>query len=135
MTARREVAATPNVIAADDAMPIMTSDKTLAEAQAGGRMRVGRVRDEEQNSSVKTVAARRSSERLKKLDRTATVGCSQGKICPRTSQFNGGTSHLISKRWDGRTTPPGNAGTPAGTMWALGALELWEEGATHSSPP
>ena len=37
MTARREVAAAPNVIAADDAMPIMTSDKTLAEAQAGGR--------------------------------------------------------------------------------------------------
>ncbi len=36
MTARREVAATPNVTAADDAMPIVTSDKTLAEAQAGG---------------------------------------------------------------------------------------------------
>jgi hypothetical protein len=48
------------------------------------------------------------------------------------SQFNGGTSHLISKRWDGRTTPPENAGTPAGTMWALDALELWEEGATHT---
>ena len=37
----------------------------------------------------------------------------QGKICPGTSQFNGGTSHLVSKRWDGRTPPPGNAGTPA----------------------
>jgi hypothetical protein len=68
MTAKSEVAAMQTVTTADDAMPIVTSDKTLAEAQAGGRMRVGRVRDEEQNSSVKTVAARRSSERLKKLD-------------------------------------------------------------------
>ena len=59
MTAKREVAAMQTVTTADDDMPIVTSDKTLAEAQAGGRMRVGRVRDEEQNSSVKTVAARR----------------------------------------------------------------------------
>jgi hypothetical protein len=88
MTARREVAATPNVTAADDTMPIVTSDKTLAEAQAGGRMRVGRVGDEEQNGSVKTVAARRSSERLKRLDRTATVGCSEFLATQKISQIS-----------------------------------------------
>ena len=69
-------------------------------------------------------------------------GALQGKICPGTSQFNGGTSHLISKRWDGRTTPPEIPGTPVGTMLGPGCFkvmgvrcysqssppELWEEG-------
>jgi hypothetical protein len=72
---------------------------------------------------------------------------SQGKICPGTSQFNGGTSRLTSKRWDGRTTPLELAGTvhtvtPAGTVlgpqWML-RLQLWpgdsEGGATRPSPP
>ena len=43
----------------------------------------------------------------------------QGNICPGTSQFNGGTSHLISERWDGRTTPPEIAGTPAGATSSM----------------
>jgi hypothetical protein len=65
MTARREVAAAPNVIAADDAMPIMTSDNPLAVAQVEEWMRVGRKGDEEQDGSVRAVTARRSSERLR----------------------------------------------------------------------
>ncbi len=59
-------------------------------------MRVGRVTDEEQNGSVKTVAARRSSERLKKLDRTATLGCSAfrdtQKISPNSRSFSAGAA-------------------------------------------
>jgi hypothetical protein len=59
-------------------------------------MRVGRVGDEEQNGSVKTVAARRSSERLKKLDRTATLGCSEfrdaQKISPISRSFSVGAA-------------------------------------------
>jgi hypothetical protein len=44
----------------------------------------------------------------------------QGKICPGTSQFNGGTSRLFIKRWDGRTTtPPEIAGTPAGATSSM----------------
>jgi hypothetical protein len=86
ITTRREVAATPNVTAADVTMPIMTSDKTLAEAQAGGQMRVGRMTDED--GSVKTIAAKRSSERLKKLDRTATVGCSEFLATQKRSRIS-----------------------------------------------
>ena len=61
----------------------------------------------------------------------------QGKICPSTSQFNGGTSHLDLKRWDGRTTRPEASGTAAGTMLGLDALELWEGDLcqSQSSPP
>ena len=66
ITAKREVAATPNVIAADVAMPIVTSDNPSAVAPVEQWMRVGRVGHEEQDGDVKTVAARRSSERLKK---------------------------------------------------------------------
>jgi hypothetical protein len=40
------------------------------------------------------------------------------------TQFNGGTSHLVSKRWDGRSTPPGIAGTPAGTMLGPGCFGI-----------
>ena len=88
MTARRQATATPNVTTADDAMPIVTGDKILAEAQARGRMRVGRMGDEEQNGSVKPAEARRSSERLKRLDRTATVGCSEFLATQKRSRIS-----------------------------------------------
>jgi hypothetical protein len=85
MTVRREVAAMPNVITADVAMPIVTNDNHLAVAQVEQWMRVGRGGDEEQDGSVKAIPARRSSERLKKLDRTATVGCSEFRATQKTS--------------------------------------------------
>ena len=91
MTARREVAAMPNVIAADVAMPIETSDNPLAVAQVEEWMRVGREGDEEQDGYLKTVAAKRSSERLKTRGRAPTLGCSEfrdtQKISPISRSF------------------------------------------------
>ena len=84
-TAKREVAATPNVIAADVAMPIVTSDNPSAVAPVEQWMRVGRVGHEEQDGDVKTVAARRSSERLKKRGRAPTLGCSEFRATRKTS--------------------------------------------------
>ena len=58
-------------------------------------------------------------------------------ICPRTSQFNGGTSHPKLKTWDSRPTQPETSRTAAGTRWAslpssygiycfTSAFELWD---------
>ena len=48
-------------------------------------MRVGRVGHEEQDGDVKTVAARRSSERLKKCGIAPTLGCSEFRATRKTS--------------------------------------------------
>jgi hypothetical protein len=87
MTARREVAAMPNVTAADDAMPTVTGDNPLAVAHVEEWMRVGRVGDEEQDGDVKTVAARRSSERLKARGRAPTLGCSEFRATQKRSRI------------------------------------------------
>ena len=61
----------------------------------------------------------------------------QAIICPRTSQFNGGTSHPKLKTWDSRPTQPETSRTAAGTGWAslpssygiycfTSAFELWD---------
>jgi hypothetical protein len=88
MTARREVAAMPNVIAADVAMPIETSDNPLAVAQVEEWMRVGREGDEEQDGNVKALVARRSSERLRERGRAPTLGCSEFRATQKRSRIS-----------------------------------------------
>ena len=86
-TAKREVAAMPNVIAADVATPIETSDNPLAVAQVEEWMRVGREGDKEQDGKIKAIVARRSSERLRERGRAPTVGCSKFRATQKTSRI------------------------------------------------
>ena len=87
-TAKREVAAMPNVIAADVAKPIETSDNPLAVAQVEEWMRVGREGDKEQDGNIKAIVARRSSERLRERGRAPTVGCSEFRATQKRSRIS-----------------------------------------------
>ena len=134
MTARREVAAMPNVIAADVAMPIETSDNPLAVAQVEEWMRVGREGDEEQDGYLKTVAAKRSSERLKTRGRAPTLGCSEFRATQKRSRTSRSFSEGAAGTGDAFFTDPPAVDEHAEATRLLQTLADAPPQSTHNSP-